>query len=55
VGIDQICRAIQEMEKVTQSSAAGSEQTAAAAEELSERSGEIQAMVKRLAELGVAA
>ncbi len=55
VGIAQIHRAIQEMEKVTQSTAAGSEQTAAAAEDLTERSGEIQAMVKKLMGLGVAA
>jgi methyl-accepting chemotaxis protein len=55
VGIAQIHRAIQEMAKVTQSTAAGSEQTAAAAEDLTERSGEIQAMVKKLMGLGVAA
>jgi hypothetical protein len=55
IGIAQIYKAIQEMEKVTQSAAAGSEQTAAAAEGLNIQSEEIQSMVRTLSGLGVAA
>ena len=47
-GIDQIGRAIAEMEQVTQKTAAGAEQSAAAAEELTAHSAALKQLVERL-------
>jgi methyl-accepting chemotaxis protein len=44
-GIDQVARAVGEMDKVTQQNAASSEESASAAEELSSQSQELAAMV----------
>lgn len=48
IGIDQINRAVNEMDKVVQQSAATSEETASAAEELSSQSAEMNASVEQL-------
>ena len=50
-GIDQIGRAIVQMEQVTQSTAAHAEESAAAAEELHAQSGSMRAVVERLTDL----
>jgi Methyl-accepting chemotaxis protein (MCP) signalling domain len=51
-GIDQVSKAIHQMEKVTQSNAANAEETAAAAEQLTAQSHAIKDIVDRLAALG---
>ncbi len=52
VGIAQITRAIQTMEKIAQENAAGSEQSTAAAQESSTQSEAIPEILQHLAELG---
>ncbi len=47
-GIEEISRAVVQMEEVTQRTAAGAEQSASASEEMSSRSGEIKAAVAEL-------
>ncbi|RXH55026.1 HAMP domain-containing methyl-accepting chemotaxis protein [Granulicella sibirica] len=47
-GLDQITNSIQEMEKVTQNTAASSEESASAAEELSAQAESVQSIVRRL-------
>ncbi|HOG64828.1 MAG TPA: methyl-accepting chemotaxis protein [Spirochaetota bacterium] len=51
IGIEQITRAVTEMDKVVQQSAATSEETASAAEELSSQSAEMNASVTRLLDI----
>jgi methyl-accepting chemotaxis protein/methyl-accepting chemotaxis protein-1 (serine sensor receptor) len=48
-GIDQIARAVTQMEQVTQTSAANAEESAAAAEELNAQSESLNHVVERLA------
>jgi methyl-accepting chemotaxis protein len=50
-GIDQISRSIIEMEQVTQSNAAGAEESAAAAAELSSQAQAMRSIVERLSEM----
>jgi methyl-accepting chemotaxis protein len=50
-GIDQISRSIIEMEQVTQSNAAGAEESAAAAAELSSQAQAMRSVVERLSEM----
>jgi methyl-accepting chemotaxis protein len=50
-GIDQVSKAISQMEKVTQTTAANAEESAAAAEELTAQSGTLKDIVERLTAL----
>ncbi len=50
-GIDQVNRAVSEMDKVTQSNAASAEESAAAAQELATQSTELRGLVSGLGEL----
>ncbi len=50
-GIDQINKAVSEMDKITQNNAASAEESAAAAEELSTQSGELSDLVASLGHL----
>jgi methyl-accepting chemotaxis protein len=50
-GIDQVNRAVSEMDKITQSNAASAEESAAAAEELSTQSTELRELVAGMGDL----
>ncbi len=50
-GIDQVNRAVSEMDKITQSNAASAEESAAAAEELSTQSAELRELVAGMGDL----